>query len=101
MRWVRGWGGSFRGRLSADDWLIINGVGCGVCGGRWFLMVSELRLRGVLQYLSYESLKEQLGLIISTVKEHSRGRPGPLEKVRPLKVMFQRHLEAEVRRGQV
>lgn len=50
----------------------------------------------MLQYLSYDSLKEQLGLIISATKDHDRREGNPLERVKPLKVMFQRHLEAEV-----
>lgn len=45
-------------------------------------------------YLSYELLKDQLQLIVSAVKE--LGPRDKLDRVRPLKIMFQKHLESEI-----
>ncbi|GMH35397.1 hypothetical protein BSKO_03265 [Bryopsis sp. KO-2023] len=45
-------------------------------------------------YLSYELLKDQLELIVSAVK--ALGPRDKLDRVRPLKIMFQKHLESEI-----
>ncbi|GMH35396.1 hypothetical protein BSKO_03264 [Bryopsis sp. KO-2023] len=45
-------------------------------------------------YLSYESLKEQLELIIAAAADEAN--KGKVDKIRPLKIMFERHLESEI-----